>query len=254
MGRLTVKVLGAFSFAAAAKLLLTSSLAAAANLVTNGGFETLPSSPVVNSYQQVGPATGEASLPGWTLQRPYGPAFVGNQFAFTVDPTASGYAARVYASPPGSPAGGHYFLVDGDPVYTDSIEQSISGLTPGDRYTVSFYQASGQGVYLPPIAHQVQWQISLGADVQTTPLMSNAANTSFPWTHETLTFTAGGSGTEILKFLAINGGPGGYPPVALLDGISLTAVPEPTTWAMLVVGTALVGGMMRQRRRIASAV
>jgi hypothetical protein len=35
----------------------------------------------------------------------------------------------------------------------------------------------------------------------------------------------------------------------VLDGVSLTAVPEPTTWAMMLLGFGGIGAMIRRRRQ-----
>jgi hypothetical protein len=62
----------------------------------------------------------------------------------------------------------------------------------------------------------------------------------------TFTYTGGGN---ILDLVA-TGGPGGAPPYALLDGVSLvgaggTPTPEPSTWVMIVAGFAGVGLVAR---------
>ena len=38
-------------------------------------------------------------------------------------------------------------------------------------------------------------------------------------------------------------------PVALLDGVSLTAVPEPGAWGLMLLGVGGLGAMMRRRRQ-----
>jgi hypothetical protein len=65
-----------------------------------------------------------------------------------------------------------------------------------------------------------------------------------------MTFTAS-STSQILSFLAV-GTPTGLPPVSLLDGVSLVdstvpAVPEPSSWAMLLAGVGAMGFMLRKR-------
>jgi hypothetical protein len=43
----------------------------------------------------------------------------------------------------------------------------------------------------------------------------------------------------------------GDPPYALLDGVSLTTssiVPEPSAWAMMLLGVSSLGAIMRRRR------
>ena len=58
------------------------------------------------------------------------------------------------------------------------------------------------------------------------------------WMTGSMTFTAT-SASELLEFVSL-GAPSGQPPVALLDGVSLTgltgAAPEPGTWAMMGLG------------------
>ena len=73
-----------------------------------------------------------------------------------------------------------------------------------------------------------------------------------PWNLYTTTFTYTGGG-NILDFVA-TGGPGGEPPYALLDGVSLVgaggpATPEPSTWVMIVAGFAGLSLAARARRK-----
>ena len=55
------------------------------------------------------------------------------------------------------------------------------------------------------------------------------------------------STSQLLSFLSI-GTPLGLPPAALLDGVSLTTVPEPATWAMMIMGFFGLGAVLRRRR------
>ena len=59
-----------------------------------------------------------------------------------------------------------------------------------------------------------------------------------------MTFTATGS-SELLSFLSV-GTPTGLPPIATLDGVSLTLVPEPAALGLLGVGLV---GLVAVRRR-----
>jgi hypothetical protein len=71
------------------------------------------------------------------------------------------------------------------------------------------------------------------------------------WMTGSMTFTAT-SASELLEFVSL-GAPSGQPPVALLDGVSLTgltgAAPEPGTWAMMGLGFAGLGLVAYRRRR-----
>jgi hypothetical protein len=66
-----------------------------------------------------------------------------------------------------------------------------------------------------------------------------------PWELVKMSFTASGS-SEVLNFFTLGTG---SPPIALLADVSLIAVPEPATWAMLMVGFVAVGGAARRARR-----
>ena len=70
------------------------------------------------------------------------------------------------------------------------------------------------------------------------------------WMQETMTFTAT-STSETLSSLAI-GTPSGQPPFALLDGVTLSDVPEPASWGLMVSGLVGLIGYMRWRRRPSS--
>ncbi|QYE36774.1 PEPxxWA-CTERM sorting domain-containing protein [Polymorphobacter megasporae] len=64
--------------------------------------------------------------------------------------------------------------------------------------------------------------------------------------HESFTFHAK-STSQVLSFLS-NGTPVGLPPIAVLDGVSVAAVPEPAMWGLMLVGFGLVGTAVRRRR------
>ncbi len=75
------------------------------------------------------------------------------------------------------------------------------------------------------------------------------------WTTYTTTIVANAT-TETLSFLAA--GSKAEPPFALISDVSLTSsVPEPSTWAMMLVGFGGLGFAAYRRRRkldVASAV
>jgi len=74
------------------------------------------------------------------------------------------------------------------------------------------------------------------------------------WRLETMTFTATTTGSEVLNFLAL-GYPNGVPPIVMLDGVSFSsAVPEPSTVSMLVIGVLGLGAARLRRRLLTAAV
>jgi hypothetical protein len=73
------------------------------------------------------------------------------------------------------------------------------------------------------------------------------------WMLETLDFTATQT-SETLSFLAVGAPAANLPPFALLDDVSLTAVPEPSTWAMMLVGFCGLGYAAYRRRRTPIAI
>jgi hypothetical protein len=66
------------------------------------------------------------------------------------------------------------------------------------------------------------------------------------WMYQTFDFTAT-SASENLSFLAV-GGPNGVPPFALLDGVTMNAVPEGQSMALMIAGLLGVGVCIRRRR------
>jgi hypothetical protein len=62
-----------------------------------------------------------------------------------------------------------------------------------------------------------------------------------------MTFTATAA-TDVLSFLS-TGTPSGVPPFALLDGVSMVAVPEPSGAALMIVGVLALAGLRIARRR-----
>jgi hypothetical protein len=133
---------------------------------------------------------------------------------------------------------GNYIAIDGDPTWTAPLYQTITGLTPGQSYTLTFYQAAAQqlGVGGATTEH---WQVSLGGQTLNSTTMSNPSTGFTPWNQQSLGFTAT-STSELLNFAAV-GTPQGLPPVALLADVSLTSVPEPASWALLLAGFAGLG-------------
>ncbi len=224
--------------------------ASAANLVQNGGFEL--------TTNGVGGTTRGLTRPvGWTVP------VNGLDFIYapgTADTTGTPYISStgparfflwgsrnggVNVLPATSPAGGNFFAFDGDPRFRAPISQTLHGLTVGQQYSLSFYWAAAQqkGNFTQPTTES--FSVTLGNQSFSTPTINNPGKGFTGWFLQTFRFTANDA-NPLLTFVA-NGTPSGQPPFALLDGVSV-AVPEPSTWAMLIAGFGFVGAAARRRR------
>jgi hypothetical protein len=223
------------------------------NLVVNGGFETtsLTASGQINT----------TNVAGWSS--PYDPAFY-NFIYFPGEITTSqvgavdtdGSNAFVWLYGPNntqtfplSQNGGNFLAADGDPNYSKPISQTISGLTAGQTYDLSFDWGGAQFTTLTGNTTE-SWLVSLGAETESTGFINNASESFTGWKSANMIFTATGT-SEVLSFLAV-GTPAGEPPVSVLDGISLTQTPEPAFLAPLILGLGALVFAARRRRKSAS--
>lgn len=232
--------------------------AARADLITNGSF-----SQSTNGNGQINYNT---NLTGWTLTKDAGGAN-GYGFLFsygTADTTgANGQFGNLKLWGPGdgannglpasSPDGGNFVGIDGA-FQVGALQQTVTGLTAGKQYTVSFWWGAAQQ-YGFTGATTEQFQVSLGGQTLTTAVINDVSHGFSGWQYTSLTFTADAS-TDLLSFVAL-GSPTGVPPFALLDGVSMNAAtpaPEPASAALLAGGLGAFAGFARwRRRRIAAA-
>jgi hypothetical protein len=146
---------------------------------------------------------------------------------------------------------GGYFL-GGDAGYaTGAVSQTISGLTAGKQYAISFEWAQSQFTDQNG-ATTTGWDVSFGSETLSTGAAPLPGQGFSGWKNFAGTFTAS-TASQTLSFLAI-GGPYGLPPFVLLDGVKLievTTVPEPGTLALMGAGFGLVGVMVKRRQRAA---
>jgi hypothetical protein len=234
---------------------------AAANLVMNGNFST------TSLGASGGQIIGSSSVTGWTNAPTsnftgYGYTFLATGTSADTSPgmpnNASGYA-MLYGPDGGtgasnysangltsSPDGGNYIIADGDPAYSGTLSQTVTGLTVGQAYVLSFYWATAEFAPLStPSATTEAWDVSFGSQAQATQTRTTAAKGFDPWLPVSMTFAAT-STSQVLSFLAA-GSPSGEPPALLLDGVSLVAAPEPSTLAVYATGL-LMGGLLVRRR------
>ena len=200
--------------AAAAAVLLLPTTAHAAAFV-NGGFESGTTS---NPFTTV---TGENSttITGWTVPAGSSVDYIGNYWQ------AQEGARSVDLN--GNAQGG--------------IQQTFDTVI-NQMYTVSFWLAGN-----PDGAPTIK-DVLVGATGTAAQLFSfdstGATHANMGWKNYTYNFTATSASTT-LSFASQNATAYG----AVLDNVSVSAVPEPATWAMMLFGFALVGGAMRRRTK-----
>lgn len=236
--------------AAAAVLGLSSPALAATNLVTNGGFETVAASLAGTSFEFGASYAGRSTaVTGWTSANAsaYNVLFNASNAGSVGASTRWGDTNEYLWNYTGGTAttGNNFVALDGDSTVRGALTQMINGLTVGQTYALTFDWAAGQ-FRTRDGATTEQLQVGFGNSVFNTSVISNANHGFSGWRSASTTFTAT-STSQLLSFLSI-GTPNGLPPVALLDNVSLTAVPETSTWIMMILGFGMVGGAVRRRR------
>jgi hypothetical protein len=236
----------------------------AAEFVTNGGFEDVSGNSSPNFFL----SDNEGNVTGWTTSTnqdsnnvlfafPPGVATRHDNAQFGLWPSAT-------TPPTPDPNGGNFVAFDGDPTpgARQTMSQNITGLTVGETYHLTFDWAATQyefvngslfgctGCWIGATTNE--FQVSLGGETHDTATVGVLSQGFTGWMTASMDFTAT-SASEMLVFLS-KGDPISFPPVALLDGVSLTgavpgAAPEPATWAMMGIGFAGLGLVAYRRRR-----
>ena len=213
--------------AAMAALASASAAHAATELLVNGGFDDIgagvPEGWGGLTYYSGGPVT----LPGWTVE------------AGSVDLTDTNSAW-------GPAASGQYSL-DINGWSQGTIAQSF-GTVLGRLYTVSF--AFSRNPANAPFTATANVSAG-GADLDVTALGDGPFGGLSNMAWERASFTFNGTGeTETIRLASGIGGNAGV----FFDDVSVsTAVPEPTTWAITIMGFGLLGAALRRRRALAVA-
>lgn len=195
--------------AAAALLAALGSAHAATNLVVNGSFE--------DQAQATGTFGIYSALPGWT--------------------TVGGTGIEVRNQVAGNAfAGNNYVELDS---YSNSAMAQTLTTNFGSVYTLSFEYSAREGVAAASNAINVFWNNSLlGSAVQ-----DGIGQIGNVW--HTYSFTVQGTGRDTLTFAA-----GGFSDSlgGSLDAVSITAVPEPSTYLMMFAGLVAIGLSLSRRR------
>ncbi|OYQ25675.1 hypothetical protein CHU93_13160 [Sandarakinorhabdus cyanobacteriorum] len=127
------------------------------------------------------------------------------------------------------------------------IFQRLTGLTVGRTYRVGFDVAGNP--FGGPATYGFGTTTS-GAQVTNFTVDVTAANspTNMGWGRRFVTFVAVAN-NQNFSFIGRTDGPFG----AVIDNVTITAVPEPKGWALLIMGFGLVGVAARRRLPVVSA-
>ena len=250
-------------FALACLAFLTTAFstpAKAVNLVTNGSFETTSSISSPGGYfcSNATPGSCVSNVSGWSsVCASGGCGSSSSPDSILYNGTnGSGFNGGIglQGTVPNTPDGSKYAALDADTQFNAVIYQQISGLTVGGKYALTFYQAGAQQKGATG-SFTEQLNVYFAAAAPTTlsaasaTLHGNSISVSggapTAWTLQTLILTAT-SATEYLGFLATSSSQ--VPPVALLDAVSLTATPEPSTFVLALASLGGLGVYMKRRR------
>ena len=202
--------------ASAAALLMTAGTASAATILLESTFEEVAVG--ANSYVIVNTASG------WTKGDGYGSGDAGIEVQNNVAGAPAANGGQKFVELDSTANSSMYYTFS----YTGRVDLSFlyspRPNVPADSNGISVL-LNGQ-LLNPPLS-------VTGGPIQQTDWQSYGANFSVQ-SGDILSFSAVGTNDSL----------GGY-----VDNITISAVPEPATWAMMIIGFASAGSMVRSARR-----
>jgi choice-of-anchor C domain-containing protein len=128
-----------------------------------------------------------------------------------------------------------------------SLSQNIATVI-GQRYAVSFSLAGNPDSGGGPRIKNLDVTINGAGLANFTFDTTGRSNSNMGWVDEIYYFTAS-SANSLLTFSSNNGEARG----PAIDLVSISAVPEASTWAMMIAGFGLAGASLRRRRVVVAA-
>ncbi len=124
-----------------------------------------------------------------------------------------------------------------------TISQTLTGLTTGTQYIVSFFisgNPDNAGSPNPKTA-----TLTLGSLVNPVSYTLTAANssTNMLWQQVSYAFVADETGTALVQLASTQENAYGL----AVDNFSISAAPEPATWGMMIFGFGVAGFALRRR-------